>query len=450
MKSDFSKKTVHIPREAKEWDEIPEWALLSSICDGIFDCPHSTPKITSIGPFVVRSQDIRTGIFKKHLAAHVSDETYLLRIARATPQYGDLFYSREGTYFGIAAEVPQNTKVCLGQRMVLIRPQKTHNHIFLKYWLNSPIMVNYVASFRDGTVAERLNMPTIRALPIPVFARHKQDNIASILSSLDDKIELNRRTNETLEAMARALFRDWFVDFGPTRAKMAGEASYLAPELWELFPDRLDDEGKPEGWHQKPISEHFSVSIGKTPPRKEREHFVSSGHGIPWLSIRDMGTGNVFVSTTSENLTPESVERFNIKIASEGTVLLSFKLTVGRVMIANQRISTNEAIAHLFSKKVPTNYTYCYLKNFDFDTLGSTSSIATAVNSQTIRDMPFLIPSNSILDEFSLITERIFEKLFINEKENNNLSQFRDLLLPKLMSGEISVRDAEKMVEDVT
>lgn len=161
-----------------------------------------------------------------------------------------------------------------------------------------------------------------------------------------------------------------------------------------------------------------------------------------------MGTGNVFVSTTSENLTPESVEHFNIKIASEGTVLLSFKLTVGRVMITNQRISTNEAIAHLFSKTIPTNYTYCYLKNFDFDTLGSTSSIATAVNSKTIRDMPFLIPPNNILDEFSLMTESIFEKLFINEKDNNNLSQLRDLLLPKLMSGEISIRDAEKMVED--
>ncbi|MFT8922896.1 restriction endonuclease subunit S [Acetobacter sp.] len=315
-------------------------------------------------------------------------------------------------------------------------------------WLYYAIISDKLGEIDDGSPIPSTTRSAVYVREIDVPPIKEQKAIASILGSLDDKIDLNRRTNETLEAMARALFRDWFVDFGPTRAKMAGESPYLAPELWELFPDRLDDEGKPEGWHQKPISEHFSVSIGKTPPRKEREHFVSSGHGIPWLSIRDMGTGNVFVSTTSENLTPESVERFNIKIASEGTVLLSFKLTVGRVMIANQRISTNEAIAHLFSKKVPTNYTYCYLKNFDFDTLGSTSSIATAVNSQTIRDMPFLIPSNSILDEFSLITERIFEKLFINEKENNNLSQLRDLLLPKLMSGEISIRDAEKMVED--
>ena len=84
----------------------------------------------------------------------------------------------------------------------------------------------------------------------------EQDAIASILGALDDKIDLNRRMNETLEAMARAIFKDWFVDFGPTRAKMEGRAPYLAPEIWALFPDRLDDEGKPEGWSIEHSVEH--------------------------------------------------------------------------------------------------------------------------------------------------------------------------------------------------
>lgn len=364
---------------------------------------------------------------------------------------GDIVFPHRGAIGEVGIVPDDGNTYLISSSLMKIKLDRTKSDPnFIYYYFSSQAGREEIMRFSSSVGTPGIGQPltSMRQFKIPFLPLQIQKSISFILSSLDDKIDLNRRMNETLEAMARALFRDWFVDFGPTRAKMAREAPYLTPELWELFPDRLDDEGKPEGWHQKPISEHFSVSIGKTPPRKEREHFVSSGHGIPWLSIRDMGTGNVFVSTTSENLTPESVERFNIKIASEGTVLLSFKLTVGRVMIANQRISTNEAIAHLFSKKVPTNYTYCYLKNFDFDTLGSTSSIATAVNSQTIRDMPFLIPSNSILDEFSLITERIFEKLFINEKENNNLSQFRDLLLPKLMSGEISVRDAEKMVED--
>ena len=92
----------------------------------------------------------------------------------------------------------------------------------------------------------------IRGFPIPAL-RLNSKTIASILGALDDKIDLNRRMNETLEAMARAIFKDWFVDFGPTRAKMEGRAPYLAPEIWALFPDRLDDEGKPEGWHETAI-----------------------------------------------------------------------------------------------------------------------------------------------------------------------------------------------------
>src|SRR5205085_11025506 len=105
-------------------------------------------------------------------AAHVSEDTYKERIARAEPRRGDLLFSREGTYFGIAAEVPSNTRICLGQRMVLIRPDAEWlDFRYLRYWLNSPIMVAHIQSSRDGTVAERLNMPTIRGLPalIPPF-----------------------------------------------------------------------------------------------------------------------------------------------------------------------------------------------------------------------------------------------------------------------------------------
>src|SRR5208282_1982445 len=110
-------------------------------------------------------------------------------------------------------------------------------------------MARHIHGYRDGTVAERLNMPTIRALPVAVPPIAEQRAIASVLGALDDKIELNRRMNETLEATARAIFKDWFVDFGPTRAKQEGRAPYLAPDIWPLFPDRLDDEGKPEGWN---------------------------------------------------------------------------------------------------------------------------------------------------------------------------------------------------------
>ena len=162
------------------------------------------------------------GVFRTDQAGHVSEETYRERTKRTEPTYGDLFYSREGTYFGIAAEAPRNYRVCLGQRMVLIRPnsQSVDFH-YLRYWLNSPVMEAHIHGFRDGSVAERLNLPTIRILPVLLPSLPKQRAIAHILGTLDDKIELNRRMNETLEEMARTLFKSWFIDFDPVHAKAA-------------------------------------------------------------------------------------------------------------------------------------------------------------------------------------------------------------------------------------
>ena len=212
------KKLPHLPSRFADLPAGWAWLRLDDACDGVFDCPHSTPKLLDAGPFVVRSQDIITGVFRKEQAARVSEETYKERTSRVVPQRGDLLYSREGTYFGIAAEVPERTRVCLGQRMVLIRPKSVVvDFRFLCHWLNSPMMASHIHGYRDGSVAERLNLPTIRVLPVLVPPLPEQRAIAHILGTLDDKIDLNRRMNQTLEAMARALFKSWFVDFdGPS------------------------------------------------------------------------------------------------------------------------------------------------------------------------------------------------------------------------------------------
>ena len=196
------------------------WSRLEDVCNGIFDCPHSTPKLSDSGPLMVRTQDILSGVFRTDQAGHVSEETYRERTKRTEPMHGDLFYSREGTYFGIAAEVPQNYQICLGQRMVLLRPNsQAVDFRYLRFWLNSPVMEAHIHGFRDGSVAERLNLPTIRVLPVLLPSLPEQRAIAHILGTLDDKIELNRRMNETLEEIAWTLFKSWFVDFDPVHAK---------------------------------------------------------------------------------------------------------------------------------------------------------------------------------------------------------------------------------------
>src|SRR6266545_1038441 len=243
---------LHLPSRFGDLPAGWSWLRLDDASDGVFDCPHSTPRLVDIGPFVARSQDIITGVFRMEQAARVSEETYKERTSRVVPARGDLLYSREGTYFGIAAEVPEQTRVCLGQRMVLIRPASSIvDFRFLRHWLNSPIMASHIHGYRDGTVAERLNLPTIRALPVLVPPLPEQHAIAHILGTLDDKIELNRRMNETLEAMARALFKSWFVDFDPVRAKAEGRDPGLPNHIADLFPTRLADSelGEiPKGW----------------------------------------------------------------------------------------------------------------------------------------------------------------------------------------------------------
>ncbi|MEC5293871.1 MULTISPECIES: restriction endonuclease subunit S [unclassified Aurantimonas] len=143
------------------------------------------------------------------------------------------------------------------------------NPHFLKYALLCENRA--LKMFATGSVHQTIYFPEAKAFHVCAPVRSEQDRVVEVLKSLDDKIELNRRMNETLEAMARAIFRDWFVDFGPTRAKMEGRPPYLAPDIWPLFPDRLDDDGKPEGWKMARIDRLMEFSYGKALKAADRE-----------------------------------------------------------------------------------------------------------------------------------------------------------------------------------
>lgn len=191
--------------------------------------------------------------------------------------------------------------------------------------------------------------------------------------------------------------------------------------------------------------EYFDISIGKTPPRKEAEWFKTvQADNIVWVSIADMGNCGLFIADSSEYLSPAAVKKFNIAIVPDNTVLLSFKLTVGRIAITDGWMTTNEAIAHFKTEnKFINEYLYCYLKSYNFQTLGSTSSIATAVNSKIIKAMPFVVPTDDELAVFHNFAASIFEKTKACQHENVQLTGLRDSLLPKLISGEIDVSDVE-------
>ena len=194
----------------------------------------------------------------------------------------------------------------------------------------------------------------------------------------------------------------------------------------------------------KKANEIADITIGKTPPRKIKEYFSFNDEDIKWLSISDLGKCGMYVWNTNEKLTQKAIDKYNVIVIPENTIVLSFKLTVGRIAITANKMATNEAIAH-FNLKDQTMlyYLYCYLKNFDYRKLGSTSSIATAVNSKIIKEMPIGIPDQSKLYWFNEKIKPLFEKIKLNESENRTLEQLRDTLLPKLMNGEIDLDKIE-------
>ena len=252
-----------------------------------------------------------------------------------------------------------------------------------------------------------------------------QRRIASILSSLDRKIELNNKINADLEEMAQAIFKNWFVDFEPFK-----DGKFVDSELGMI----------PEGWKVGRADDFYQINIGKTPPRKEHKWFSTNPADKIWVSIANMGNSGIFISDSSEYLTQEAVDSHIIIMVPRNTILLSFKLTVGRVAIADKELTTNEAIARfILSDDKYMEYLYLYLKKFDYNSLGSTSSIATAVNSKTIKGMQMLQPSDKVIDAFHIQVNPIFEKIRSLTKENSRLSTLRDTLLPRLMSGELEI-----------
>ena len=290
---------------------------------------------------------------------------------------------------------------------------------FVYYLVTSDCIRNpAIKSMVGSSGRQRVQTDVVANLTVKVPPLPTQQKIAAILSSLDDKIELNNKINTNLEQQAQALFKNWFVDFEPFGGKM------------------------PEGWKECKAEEYFEITIGKTPPRKEQEWFSEekTNQTMKWVSISDMGSCGLFISDSSEYLTTEAVAKFNVKVVPANTIILSFKLTVGRIAITDDEMCTNEAIAHFGTKnKVINEYLYLYLKNFNYQTMGSTSSIATAVNSKIIKAMPFILPDEKTINNFHQATNSLFEKIRENQHENRTLTTIRNTLLPKLMNGEIEV-----------
>jgi len=309
----------------------------------------------------------------------------------------------------------------------------------------------YAISQMSGTSGrQRVTASSFDYMYIPVPPLSEQKAIAHILGSLDDKIELNRRMNETLEAMARAIFKDWFVDFGPTRAKIEGRAPYLPEPIWSLFPDAIDPQsGLPIGWEVSTIGEEVKVVGGSTPNTKNPNFWNG---GIPWATPKDLSNLNTPVLLeTARTITKDGLAKISSGLLPVGTVLLSSRAPVGYLAISEIPIAVNQGfIAMVCERRLSNIFILLWAKeNMDVIIQNANGSTFQEISKRNFRPINVVVASPQVLDNFHQNICPLYQRIVSNEIESRTLAELRDRLLPKLMSGEIRVKDAERLVEEV-
>ena len=340
------------------------------------------------------------------------------------PRVGDLLLTTRGTY-GVPYVYKENDCFYFADGNITWFKDfdESLNSKYLYYWFQSYEGYQKVDAIAKGTAQKAVPITTLKQLELYTPIIDLQNKIVNILSAYDSLIENIQKQIKLLEEAVQRLYKEWFIDL-----------RFPGYENVEIV------DGVPEGWNINRADHYFKITIGKTPSRAEKQWFANSGEGTPWISISDMGEAGAFAFYSKEDLTAEAIVRHNMKVVPKGSVLVSFKLTVGRVAITGIDMCTNEAIAHFYiDNDLDRAYTYCYLKNFEYDSLGNTSSISKAINSKIIKSMSFIMPSRDILEQFSMIVQPILNQIELKQKMIFRLTEARDRLLPKLMSGEIEV-----------
>lgn len=283
-----------------------------------------------------------------------------------------------------------------------------------------------------GSTFPNVSGPQLAAIPFPDLETKQAEAIADTLGALDDKIELNRKMNATLEAMARALFRDWFVDFGPTRAKMEGRAPYLSPDLWSLFPDCLDDEGMPEGWKVSPLDALAEVTMGISP---DGSTYNDDGQGTP-LCNGPVEYGDFFLRQIKWTTAPS-------KLAQRGDLIICVRgSTTGRHAFADTEYCLGRGVASIRGRDEGQEFVEtALLSQMDRLLQKTTGSVFPSLSTQDIKSFGLIDPGSSLRKTFCHAVRPMRKKVWANVEESRTLAQTRDLLLPRLMSGELRVAD---------
>ena len=369
---------------------------------------------------------------------------YVLRPGQIVVTMTDL--SKQSDTLGFAARVPNDTNVWLhNQRVGLLvfNSSAETDERFIDYLLRSHEYRAWVVGSATGTTVKHTSPSRIERFRTLVPPPDQQRAIAHILGTLDDKIELNRRRNHTLEAMARALFKDWFVDFGPVRAKMEGQEPYLPADLWQLFPDRLDDEGKPEGWSERPLDEVADFLNGLA---LQKFPATDPSDSLPVIKIAELRNG---VSAKSGRASREVPAKYIIK---DGDFLFSWSGSLLAKFWTEGEGALNQHLFKVTSESYPmwfvSHWVHHHLEEFQAIAASKATTMGH-IQRGHLKAAMTLCPPEHALERLSVVMAPFVEQSIHNELESRSLAQLLDTLLPKLISGELRVKDTEKFMEPV-
>lgn len=336
----------------------------------------------------------------------------------------------------------------LNQHIFKVTPRKGISNEFLFFvlrWLRPRFAE--IARNKQTTGLGHVTIQDLKRMMVGVPTPNEQDAIVSIIGPIQGKIDLNHRINESLEAMARAIFKDWLVDFGPTRAKIEGQAPYLTPDIWSLFPDDLDSEGVPVGWKTGTLDELIEIAPSE-PMRK--------GEVTPYLDMAALPTrGSTSASPVYREYSSGTRFRNRDALLARITPCLENGKTAFVQNLPADTVGwgSTEFIVMRSISPVPRAVAYLLAREPSFRRHAIQSMTGTSgrqrASSEAISAYPITIPSD---DHLWVVLESIlaplFDKVAANAEEIQTLEATRNLLLPKLMSGEIRVKDAEKLIGD--
>ena len=398
---------------------------LNDICELIVDCEHKTAPTQDSGYPSIRTPNIGRGFFLLEGVNRVSEETYRLWSRRAVPQPGDLIMAREAPV-GNVAMIPIGLQPCLGQRTLLIRPNRNEvEPAFLSYLLNGPYVQSVIQAKTNGATVPHLNMKDVRTLPLPPLPPLPiQRRITGILSAYDELIENSQRRIKILESMARALYREWFVHF-----RFPGHES--VPRV----PSPLGE--IPKGWEVKPFTEIADVLSGGTPKTDVAEYWNGE---IPFFTPRD-APECFYVQDTDKHVTEFGLSKCASQLYPPDTVFITARGTVGKVALPSVPMAMNQSCYALRGRPgIPQRFLFLMtLQQVDYLKTNTGGATFDTIVVDTFRRMEVVNPAREVTAKFAERTDAIFEQVNTFQRQIQNLRQTRDLLLPRLLSGQIDV-----------